>query len=103
MPITPSSRHRLTPVHVARDAAGVPHPTIGIRHVAPPADATGMLHRVQAGDTLESLAAQYLGASDLWWRIADVNTRELAFALRPGATVRIPTSAAGTIVRTRSF
>jgi hypothetical protein len=55
MPVTPSSRHRLTPAHLARDAAGVPHPTIGIRHVTVAAPG-GMLHRVQAGDTLESLA-----------------------------------------------
>ena len=40
-----------------------------------------MLHLVQAGDTLESLAFEYLGASDAWWRIADVNPAEFVFAL----------------------
>lgn len=105
MPVSASSRHRFAPAHVARDAAGVAHPTLGIRHVAPAGpDTLGLVHRVEARDTLETLAFTYLGSSEEWWRIADVNPPAFALGLRPGSTVLIPTDTTqGTVVRTRPF
>jgi nucleoid-associated protein YgaU len=102
MPVSGGSRHRFSPAHVARDAAGVPHATLGIRALE--AVAPGLLHRVEAGDTLETLAFAYLGASEEWWRIADCNPVACVFGLTPGSTVVIPgETASGTVVRTRSF
>ena len=47
-------------------------------------------HVVVEGDSFETLAHQYLGNSELWWRIADVNPLIFPTALEAGVTVMVP-------------
>jgi hypothetical protein len=42
-------------------------------------------------DRLDDLALQFLGSSDLWWQILDINPEILdPFAINPGTQIRIP-------------
>jgi hypothetical protein len=42
-------------------------------------------------DRLDDLALQFLGSSDLWWQILDLNPEILdPFAIAPGTQIRIP-------------
>jgi nucleoid-associated protein YgaU len=105
MPLSPTSRYRATPVLHVVDAAGDSHPTLGIRPVPAHGEIAGLLHTVTAGETLESIASQYLGSSDAWWRIADANDIGYPFAPPPGTRVLVPAleGAAGGVERTRPF
>jgi nucleoid-associated protein YgaU len=105
MPIDPSSRYHLLPSYDARDARGMRHPTIAIRPAPEPPAGEPWFHIVAAGETLELLAHQYLGASEAWWVIADANPTVWPLDLPPGTRVRIPRPGrgAGTVQRTRSF
>ena len=48
-------------------------------------------HRVVAGDTLEMLAARYLGDRTRWTALQSHNRVENPFQLRPGSVLEIPT------------
>lgn len=48
------------------------------------------VHVVQAGDTLDRLAARYYGDSTIWRVIAEDNRVENPFRLPPGLSLRIP-------------
>ena len=48
-------------------------------------------HRVVAGDTLEMLAARYLGDRTRWTALQSHNRVENPFQLRPGSVREIPT------------
>jgi hypothetical protein len=105
MPIAPKSRYLNLPVHTAPDALGVEHAAIPARQV-PPVDpgVNPYFHTVVAGETIELLAARYLGASEAWWMIADANPPMFPAELEPGAQLAIPTTASpGRVERTRSF
>ena len=105
MPAGARSRYRSLPVGLAPDAAGVSHPTIPIRwpSAGPPASPP-YFHTVVAGETIESLAASYLGSSEAWWMIADANPVSYPAALEPGTRILIPTDASpGRVERTRPF
>jgi hypothetical protein len=42
-------------------------------------------------DRLDDLALQFLGSSDLWWQIMDLNPQVLdPFSIAPGTQIRIP-------------
>lgn len=57
----------------------------------PPPARPSLIHRVEAGDRLDLLAARYLGSPFLYWRIADANPGLVPEdALEPGATLVIP-------------
>jgi hypothetical protein len=87
---------------VGRD--GLVRATLPARPLPLPPVGTTYLHAVIAGETIESLAQRFLGASELWWRIADVNPAMFPADLQPGSVLAIPTGpAAGLVVRTRSF
>ena len=74
------------------------------RPLPPPPSGTPYLHTVIAGETIESLAQRFLGASELWWRIADANPAMFPADVPPGSVLAIPTGPApGLVVRTRSF
>jgi hypothetical protein len=105
MPPGLRSRYRGLPVSVAPDAAGVRHAAIPARPVPPPdPEEIPYFHTVVAGETIESLAYHYLGASDAWWLIADANPTVFPWVLEPGTQVVIPTEATpGRVERTRSF
>lgn len=48
-------------------------------------------HRVVAGDTLEMLAARYLGDRTHWTALQRHNRVDNPFQLRPGSVLEIPT------------
>jgi Tfp pilus assembly protein FimV len=105
MPVGNRSRYALVKVGVAGDAAGAAHPTIPARWPDGRAPSSPpYFHTVVAGETIESLAARYLGSSQAWWMIADANPLVFPAALRPGVRLAIPTDASpGRVQRTRSF
>ncbi|MGI9097963.1 MAG: LysM peptidoglycan-binding domain-containing protein [Solirubrobacteraceae bacterium] len=105
MPAGPRSRYRGLPVGLARDAAGAAHATIPARRTpVPDPQATPYFHTIVAGETIEALAASYLGSSASWWMIADANPTAFPAVLQPGTTIVVPTEAApGRVRRTRSF
>ncbi len=47
-------------------------------------------HTVVAGDRVDSLAARYLGRSELWWILCDYNDIFFPLELELGAVLRIP-------------
>lgn len=57
----------------------------------PPQVRPSLVHRVEAGDRLDLLAARYLGSPFEYWRIADANPGLAPEdVLEPGATLLIP-------------
>src|SRR4051794_539772 len=106
MTLSPLSRYRSVPVLALLDRSGRARPTVGIRPQPDPAAiaAGGLVHTVIAGETLEALAARYLGSSEAWWRIADANPAEFPFAPEPGHALVIPVATSpGRVERTRTF
>ena len=47
-------------------------------------------HTVVEGDRVDSLAARYLGRSELWWILCDYNDIFFPLELELGAVLRIP-------------
>jgi nucleoid-associated protein YgaU len=104
MPLSLTSRYQSVPTYSARDAHGVPHPTVAMRLVGDPVPAAALIHTVVAGDTLETLAFAYLGSSEAWWQIADANPASFPFVPDPGTQITIPANAnPGQVRRTRPF
>lgn len=62
-------------------------------------DTSYILHVVEAGDTIESLAYRLYGDPMRWWEIADLNPQLISSysgdktftRLKPGDTIRVPT------------
>ena len=48
------------------------------------------MHRVQAGETLDRIAAQYYGDSTRWRTLATANGIADPLGLRPGSMLTIP-------------
>ena len=48
------------------------------------------VHRVQPGETLDRISAQYYGDSTQWRRLANANGLEDPLALRPGTVLSVP-------------
>ncbi|GGS77849.1 hypothetical protein GCM10010156_40810 [Planobispora rosea] len=109
MPVPVTSRyHGLTPVEApARD--GSRRPAVPVRFAPDPAAGPGdLLHTVVAGDTIDRLAARYLGSSEAWWQLADANPAMFPAVfpaeLVPGTVLVIPAGPpTGRIERTRAF
>ena len=71
------------------------------RTLAVPEGAT-VSHVVNALDGVESLAAQFYGRSDVWWRIADANPPRFPLDFVPGERIEMPQRIGiGRVVRTR--
>jgi hypothetical protein len=104
MPVNQTSRYRALSPYVVR-LGGEPTATIPARLVPGPEPVeTPYYHTVIAGETIESLAWRYLGSSEAWWQIADVNEMRFPTDLLPASLVVIPTGAApGQVIRTRTF
>jgi len=105
MPISNSSRYSGLPTYDATDAAGETHATIAIRPSTPPAPgATTYRHVVTGLESIESLAASYIGSSASWWRIAEANPLRFPLDVTPGMVIEITSPGdVGRIVRTRRF
>lgn len=96
------SRHRGLTAYPAPAPDGTSRPTLPLRPPPLAPAQTPYLHTLVAGETVESLAARYLGSSDLWWQIADVNPLVFPADLAPGSLIAIPTGQApGLVTRTR--
>jgi hypothetical protein len=53
--------------------------------------ATFFLYDWVETDRLDNLALRYVGASNLWWKILDINPEILdPFSIAPGTQLRIP-------------
>lgn len=90
MAIYEESRYETAEVVPVADQDGVFHATvIPTRVVVPTSDYT--VHRVVAGDRLDSLATTAYDDPEFWWIIADANP-ELFYPddLPPGHLLRIP-------------
>lgn len=93
-----NSRFRRSVAILVQDANGVPTRRMYLdlwprfRRVEFEDDA---IYRLQDGDTLHKLAHRYLGDSNLWWIIAEVNRlvdpwADFAALLATNETIRIP-------------
>lgn len=93
-PFAPNSRYFGVPVARLVRGPGDPGvPYVRRRFIAQRRDiAVAALHVVASGERPDLLAAQTLGDSELYWRIADANAVIDPFELgdTPGARVRIP-------------
>jgi len=75
----PTSRYATTPIATWRRPDGTPVAYLTRRFVpAPEGFATLQWHRVLQGQRLDTIAAQYLGDPEQFWRLCDANR-----ALRP--------------------
>jgi hypothetical protein len=75
----PTSRYALTPTATWVRADGTPVAYLTRRFVPAPGNfATLQWHRVSQDERLDTLAAQYLGDPEQFWRLCDANR-----ALRP--------------------
>jgi nucleoid-associated protein YgaU len=50
------------------------------------------VHRVQPGETLDRISAQYYGDATQWRRLAAANAVEDPLGLRPGTLLSVPRS-----------
>lgn len=103
MTVGPQSRYAREGVLEVVDPDGETRPIIGARwRRTLPGDVAW--HLVVEGESFETLADRFLGASTLWWRIADANPLVFPLDLRPGTQVAIPIGSTGTSAsRTRSW
>ncbi len=67
------SRYRGLPTHSMVTAGGRVIRYTGRRLISAPADAAYALHKVEQGDRPDLLAHRYLGHSDSYWQLCDVN------------------------------
>ncbi len=105
MPVNVLSRYYNLDVYLAPGPDQVNRPTIAVRVSTPPAaGVTIYRHLVSGVETIEYLAWRYYGDSSFWWRIAEANSLQYPFDLRPGGYINIPgANDLGTVVRNRSF
>ncbi len=68
------------------------NPGLGENSITFPETAV-LWHTVEAGDTLQTLAARYYGSPDLWFVIAEANGLTGTEPLQPGSALLIPTTA----------
>lgn len=79
-----------------------PRFSLPVRRPLAPPEGNTVPHVVNASDGVESIAAQYYGRSDVWWRIADVNPLRFPLALDRGSKLQIPPrTGIGRVIRTR--
>ncbi|WP_370627567.1 FecR domain-containing protein [Comamonas sp. Y33R10-2] len=99
MPICPQSRfatlaslHGLGSGALWVTLAGLVAATASHAQITPkPRGGDVIAHRVVAGDTLEVLAARYLGDRTRWTALQSHNRVDNPFQLRPGSVLEIPT------------
>ena len=88
----PDSRYHGLPTAQARLPDGRTVAYVTRRFLPPPERfATVQTVPLAAGQRADQLAAQYLGAAEQWWRLADANGAMLpeAMVARPGSALRI--------------
>lgn len=93
MAIHSGSRYIRTPVANVLDNKRGLLPTFGRRKTLTiPPGAEIITHRVIQGDTIDHIAYRYLGDSNLWWVIMDVNPEVLRpWDIKIGDILVIPT------------
>mgnify|MGYP001403939131 CR=1 FL=1 len=88
----PDSRYHGLPTAQARLPDGRTEANVPRRIQPPPENfVTVQTVTLAAGQRADQLAAQYLGAAEQWWRLADANGAMLpeAMVARPGSALRI--------------
>ena len=89
MAVGPLSRYSASDATTAVHADGGERVVLPARwHRFTPTDVA--YHVVVEGDSFETLANDYLGSSELWWQIADVNPLIFPTDLPVGVTVMVP-------------
>lgn len=74
----------------------VPQPddTVAVRRTFPPPIANTVLYTWKESDRMDRIAAQFLGRSQDWWKIMDVNPLvQDPHDVQPGEQIRIPRGA----------
>lgn len=90
MPIFEDSRYEVEPITPVMGSDGVFRATI-TPLLGPTELGDYTVHRVVAGDRLDTLAENAYGDAEFWWRIADANPQlEYPDTLVPGQLLAIP-------------
>ena len=90
MTIYMDSRYADGPLFKARDARTGNHRNTVFRQW-PSYGVTFFIYEVNEIDRIENIAVKFLGKSELWWKIMDLNPEVLnPFELTPGTELRIP-------------
>jgi hypothetical protein len=64
--------------------------SLPVRRPLRPLEENTVPHVVHGTDTVESVAAQYYGRSDLWWQVADATPPRFPLDFVPGERLRVP-------------
>lgn len=80
-----------------------PVSSLPVRRPLGPADRNAVPYVIYGTATIESLAAQVYGRSDVWWQIADASASRFPLDFKPGEKVNIPPRLGiGRVARTRN-
>lgn len=94
--ILPGSRYAQAPVAVLQAADGTSRKVIQVSPQQAPYGFAFVSYQVKQGDTVQSLAAAFLGDPGQWWQIADANPEYPLYddrsAPQPGTVIRIPST-----------
>ena len=93
--LLPGSRYSQAPVTTVQ-VNGKPRKVIEISPQQSPYSFSYVSYQVKQGDTVQSLAAAFLGDPAQWWQIADANPEYPLYDDRsvpqPGTIIRIPST-----------
>jgi hypothetical protein len=90
MAIYLDSRYADGPLFRARDARSLNTVTTVFREW-PVYNTRFFMYQVNEIDRIENISVNYLGSSELWWKIMDINPEILnPFEIPPGTMLRIP-------------
>ncbi len=102
MPVDSRSRYYGFASYTVVDARRGVQPAIPAR-LEVQAYSSVSLHQLRALEGMEQLAAQLIGDSAEWWRLADANPNRFALDLRPADTLLMPVVDTGQVTRTRRW
>jgi nucleoid-associated protein YgaU len=66
---------------------------ISVYRVFPTAGYRFLTYTWTSEDRIDVIATQFLGSSNLWWKIMDINPEIISpFSITPGTVIRIPSA-----------